>query len=386
MTASKPLLFTPLKIRDITFPNRIMVSPMAQYSSIDGIINDWHFTHYSKFALGGAGLIFTEATKIERRGLGTVGDMGLWKDEQIFELKKLTYLIHQLGSLAAIQLNHAGRKAGTYKPWDGFGPLDRSCLVDGESHWEVIGPSATEYLEGWPIPRAMTQLDINTVIENWVSAAIRANKANFDVLEIHGAHGYLIHQFLSPAANHRKDAYGGDLINRMRFALEVTEAVRNVWPQQKPLFFRISAVDEGGWTIEDSIKLCHELKLLGVDLIDCSASGISIRSPTASRNTATLGFQVAYANTIKQQVNIPTAAVGLIVDAKQAENILGKGEADLVAIGRELLYNPFWAIHAAQELGCDEDFELMPIQYGWWLSRREKTGYSSLEKIIKPNI
>jgi len=386
MTASKPLLFTPLKIRDITFPNRIMVSPMAQYSSIDGIINDWHFTHYSKFALGGAGLIFTEATKIERRGLGTVGDMGLWKDEQIFELKKLTDLIHQLGSLAAIQLNHAGRKAGTYKPWDGFGPLDRSCLVDGEDHWDVIGPSASEYLEGWPIPRVMTQLDINTVIENWVSAAIRANKANFDVLEIHGAHGYLIHQFLSPAANHRKDAYGGDLINRMRFALEVTEAVRNVWPQHKPLFFRISAVDEGGWTIENSIKLSHELKLLGVDLIDCSASGISIRSPTASRNTATLGFQVAYANVIKEQVNIPTAAVGLIVDAKQAENILGKGEADLVAIGRELLYNPFWAIHAAQELGCDEDFELMPIQYGWWLSRREKTGYSSLEKIIKPNI
>lgn len=371
-----PLLFTPLTFRDVTIPNRVMVSPMAQYSAVDGFITDWHFAHFAKFAMGGAGLVFVEATKVERRGLGTVGDMGLWKDEQIAPLKRLTQFIRAQGAVPAIQINHAGRKAGTLKPWDGFGPLDRSMPVEGEEHWEVIGPSATSYLEGWPIPRPMSKSDIADVVDAWVATAQRAEKAGFDILEVHGAHGYLIHQFLSPASNHRTDEYGGSLENRMRFALEISRAVRKAWPEGKPLFFRVSAVDEGGWTIEDSIVLARELKTCGVDLVDCSASGIAIRSPTASRNVANRGFQVPYAEAIRRDAGIATAAVGLIIDGLQADEILRRQQADLIAIGREMLYDPFWAAHAAHALGYDAEFSLMPKQYGWWLNRRTKSGFT----------
>jgi len=371
-----PLLFTPLTLREITIPNRVMVSPMAQYSAVDGFITDWHFAHFAKFAMGGAGLVFMEATKVERRGLGTVGDMGLWKDEHIAPLERLTRFIRAQGSVPAIQINHAGRKAGTLKPWEGFGPLDRSVPVEGEEHWEVIGPSATSYLEGWPIPRPMSRADINDVIDAWVATARRAEKAGFDVLEVHGAHGYLIHQFLSPSSNQRTDEYGGSLENRMRFPLEIARAVREVWPQGKPLFFRVSSVDEGGWTLEDSIALARELKKCGVDLVDCSASGIAIRSPTASRNVANRGFQVPYAEAIRREADIATAAVGLIIDGPQAEEILRGQQADLIAIGREMLYDPFWAAHAAHALDYDAEFSLMPKQYGWWLNRRTKSGFT----------
>ena len=374
-TDGKPLLFTPIEIRGVTFRNRIVVSPMAQYSARGGFATDWHFAHFAKFAMGGAGVVFTEATKVERRGLGTVGDMGLWKDEHVEPLRRITRFIREQGATPAIQLNHAGRKAGTYKPWDGFGALDRSVPVEGEEHWEVIGPSAVEYLEGWPLPRAMTIADIKEVRENWVKAAQRAVQADFDVLEIHGAHGYLIHEFLSPASNKRDDEYGGTLEKRMRFPLEVTEAVRRVWPQDKPLFFRVSAVDEGGWTLDDTVVLARELKALGVDVIDCSASGISIRSPTASRVSPKLGFQVPYAERVRKDAGVMTMAVGLIVHPNQAEDILTNRQADLVAVGREILYDPFWPAHAARALGCDAEFRTLPVQYGWWLDRRRKTGY-----------
>lgn len=374
--STAPVLFTPLTIRGVTLPNRIVVSPMAQYSAKDGHATDFHFAHFAKFAMGGAGLVFTEAAKVERRGLGTVGDLGIWKDEHIEPLRRVTSFLKQQGAVPGIQLNHAGRKAGTLKPWEGFGPLDRSLPVEGESHWPVIGPSAVEYLPGWPLPREMSLQDIRVVREAWVAAAQRAVRAGFEVLEIHGAHGYLIHQFLSPASNQRGDGYGGSLEGRMRFALELAEAVRRVWPQDKPLFFRVSAVDEGGWTLDDTVLLARALKTLGVDAIDCSASGISIRSPTASRMVPELGFQVPYAERVRKDAGIMTVAVGLIVHPRQAEEIVAQGRADLVAIGRELLLEPFWPAHAARELGADQEFSTLPVQYGWWLNRRRQTGYT----------
>lgn len=374
MAGATPLLFTPLTLRGLTLRNRIMLSPMAQYCAKQGVITDWHFAHFSRYATGGTGLVFVEATKPERRGLGTVGDMGLWDDAQVPPLARLNTFLHAHGAATGVQLNHTGRKAGTARPWEGNQPLDRSVPIEGEEHWEMIGPSAIPFLEGWPTPRPMTLADIQTVTESFVAAARRALAAGFDVLELHGAHGYLIHQFLSPAANQRDDRYGGSLANRMRFALEVTEAVRAVWPDDKPLFFRVSAVDEGGWTLEDTVTLAGELKARGVDLMDCSASGISIRSPTASRGGLKLGFQVPYAERVRRDAQLATAAVGLILYAQQAEDILQAGKADLVAIGRQLLWDPFWPVHAARELGVDP-FPMMPDQYGWWLNRREQTGY-----------
>ena len=375
MSASQPLLFMPLTLRGVTLKNRIVVSPMAQYSAKDGVVTEFHFAHFAKFAMGGAGLVFTEAAKVERRGLGTVGDMGIWKDEHIAPLRRITAFIKSQGAVPGMQLNHAGRKAGTYKPWDGFGALDRSVPVEGEAHWQVIGPSAVEYLPGWPLPEEMSLADIEVVRAAWIAAARRALAAGFEVLEIHGAHGYLLHQFLSPASNKRSDGYGGSLEKRMRFPLEVAEGIRKVWPDDKPLFFRVSSVDEGGWTLEDTVALARALKSVGVDAMDCSASGISIRSPTASRNAPELGFQVPYAERVRRDAQMPTVAVGLIVNARQAEAIIAAGRADLVAIGREMLLNPFWPAHAAKELGVDPEFKRMPVQYGWWLDRRKKTGY-----------
>ena len=372
MTAA---LFTPLRLRDVTFKNRVMVSPMAQYSAIDGAVTDWHFTHFAKFAIGGAGLVCMEASKVEPRGLGTVADQGLWSDQHVHGIRRIADFLHSMGAVAGIQLNHAGRKAGTYKPWEGFGPLDRARPVEGREHWEVIAPSAVAYLEGWPMPRAMTSEDIAVVIEAFAQAARRADEAGIDVIELHGAHGYLVHQFLSPASNTRTDRYGGSLDNRMRFALEITQAVRKVWPENKPMFFRVSAQDEGGWSLDDSVILAGELKARGVDAIDCSSGGINVRSPTAAATSRRLGFQVPFAERIRRAADIPTIAVGLILNPAQANAIIEQGQADLVAIGREMLYNPFWAVHAAKALGADPQFKNMPPQYGWWLDRRARTGY-----------
>jgi 2,4-dienoyl-CoA reductase-like NADH-dependent reductase (Old Yellow Enzyme family) len=368
-------LFSPLKLRDLTLKNRIMLSPMAQYAAIDGSTTDWHFTHLSKFAVGGAGLVFTEATKVERRGLGTVGDMGLWKDDQMAPLRRIVDFLHANGAAAGIQFNHAGRKAGTARPWEGYGALDRSVPIEGQEHWEVIGPSPQPYMEGWPVPREMTEADIAEVIEAFGQAARRANAVGFDVIELHGAHGYLIHQFLSSVCNVRTDRWGGSLENRMRFALEITDAVRRYWPASKPLFFRISSVDEGGWSMKDSAALCAQLKRRGVDAVDCSSGGIGVRSPTAAGITRAMGFQVPYARQLRDEVGIATVAVGLIIEPEHADRVIKEGNADLVALGRELLFNPFWAHHAAARLGVDPEFNLMPPQYQWWLERRAKAGY-----------
>lgn len=377
MTHTKPTLFSPLKIRDIVIRNRVMLSPMAQYRAKDGFANDWHFAHLARYATGGVGLVCFEATKVERRGLGTVGDLGLWKDDHIAPIRRITEFLRAHGAVSAIQLGHAGRKAGTMRPWDGFGPLDRNVKVEGEEHWEVIGPSPLPYLDRWPVPREMTLDDIAVVTASFVAAARRAEQAGLDIVEIHGAHGYLIHEFLSPVSNVRKDRYGGKLENRMRFALEITAAVRSVWAAGKPLFFRMSAQDEGGWTLEDSVILARELKAIGVDVIDCSSGGVAARYSSANAAKQQLGFQVPFAERIRRDAAVMTAAVGLIVGPAQAEAILAHGKADLVALGREMLYNSSWAVHAAQSLGVDQEFKNMPPEYGWWLDRRRKTGYRS---------
>ena len=364
-----PRLFTPLTLRGVTLKNRVMVSPMNQYSSRGGFASDWHLAHLAQFATGGAGLVCMEATKVEERGLGSVGDTGLWKDEHVAPLRRITGFLRAQGAAAAIQLSHAGRKGGTRRPWEGFGVL--------EDAWPTIAPSPIPYLEGWPTPREMGRADIAAVVEAFAQAARRAHDAGFDVVELHGGHGYLIHQFLSPASNVREDEYGGSLANRMRFALEVTRAVRLAWPADKPLFFRVSAVDEGGWTLDDSVVLARSLKAAGVDAIDCSSAGINVRSVTLGTPARKLGFQVPYAQRIRAEAGIPTIAVGFIVKPAQAEAILAEESADLVALAREMLYDPFWTAHAAATLGADPEFRGLPPQYGWWLDRRAKAGLAS---------
>jgi len=366
------LLFTPLVLRGLTLRNRVMVSPMAQYCADGGKLTDWHLVHLGKFAQSGVGLVCVEATKVERRGMGTRGDTGLWDDDQTSSFKRVVDFIKTQGAAAAIQLNHAGRKAGTLRPWEGWGALDRAQPI-AEGHWEAIGPSAVPYRSGWPVPREMTRADIGDVVDAWVQAARRADQAGFDVLEVHAAHGYLIHQFLSPASNRRTDGYGGDLQSRMRFGLEVIEAVRAVWPGHKPLFVRVSAEDEAGWTIEDTTTFVKAMKPLGVDLVDCSSGGIQPKSHTSFDEQSEPGYQVGYASRIRAEAMIMTAAVGLIVEPSHAEEILRKGDADLIAIGREMLRNPAWVLDARQRLGEDRLFDNLPAQYGWWLARRTET-------------
>ncbi len=353
-----------------------MLSPMNQYSAIDGAANDWHFGHLAQYAMGGAGMVFLEATKVERRGKGTVGDLGLWKDEHIAPIKRIADFMRAQGAVPAIQLSHAGRKAGSHRPWEGFKTLDRSVPVEGEQHWQMLGPSAVPFLEGWPVPEVMSEDDIAAVTESFAQAARRADAAGLDVIELHGAHGYLIHQFLSTASNNRTDRYGGSLDNRMRFALEVTAAVRKVWPAHKPLFFRISSVDESGWSLEDSVVLAKALKGEGVDAIDCSSAGISVRSVALFSGKKLLGYQVPYAERIRREADMPTIAVGFIVKPGQAEEIVASGKADLVAIAREMMVDPFWPAHAARALGVDPDYRTLPVPYQWWLNRREKAGYA----------
>ncbi|MGD9919961.1 MAG: NADH:flavin oxidoreductase/NADH oxidase [Variibacter sp.] len=375
-SAKQALLFSPITMRGVTARNRIMVSPMVTYRARDGFANNWHFAHLAQFAFGGAGIVCMEATKVERRGRGSIGDCGLWKDEQIAPLRKITAFLKEHGAVPALQINHAGRKAGIKRPWEGFGPLDRSRPIEGEEHWEVIGPSPIAPFEGWPAPRELTATEIREVTAAWAQAARRAREAGFDILEVHAAHGYLIHSFLSPVANLRTDEYGGDFEGRTRFALQVAEAIRTEWPNDKPLFFRLSVEDEAGWTVDHSVALARLLKERGVDAIDCSSGGIGLRSPTAQVMSRRLGFQVPYAAALRKRAAISTIAVGLIIEPQQAEDILQKGDADIVAIGREVLYDPSWPVHAAQQLGSDPDFALFPQPYGWWLHRRAQAGFT----------
>lgn len=370
-----PTLFTPLTIRGVTLRHRLVIAPMCQYSAEDGVVGEWHFAHYSSFALGGASMVISEAASVSPEGRISHGDAGIWTGEQARAWRPITAFLEAHGAVPAMQLAHAGRKASTQRPWEGYGPLDEAAFARGEHAWRVIGPSADAAGEGWLVPETMDQAEIDRVVQAFADGAKRAIEAGFRVLEIHGAHGYLIQSFLSPLSNHREDAYGGDLSGRMRFALEVAEAVRAAMPDDMPLFFRISSVDgfEGGWDLEDSVILARELKARGVDVVDCSSGGNSSASSTISTTHRGLGFQVPYAAQIRKETGVLTQAVGLITSAEQAEQILQDGDADLIAIGREALNDPFWPRHAAQTLGVDPNFEDWPDQYGWWLTRRART-------------
>lgn len=366
-------LFSPLELRDVRLKNRIMVSPMWQYCAERGFPNDWHLMHLGRFADGGAGLVFQEGTTIERRACGTVGDLGIWDDHFIEPLRRIVDMIRICGAVPAIQLMHAGRKARQVPPWQGRGPLSQEAAgVDDWDDWDMISASPLPAGSGFPAPREMTRKDIDDTLDAWAAAACRADAAGYEVAELHGAHGYLIHQFLSPASNQRQDAYGGDFAGRTRYIMEVVERVREVWPASKPLFMRLSCFDGAGWEMSDTLKLVPMLAKAGIDLIDCSAGGID-GSPLKSNEPPGYCYQAELARTVREQTGVATAAVGLIVHANHAEELIATGAADIVALGREMLYNPNWPLDAAQRLGIDPDFAVIQRRTGFWLDRRAKT-------------
>jgi 2,4-dienoyl-CoA reductase-like NADH-dependent reductase (Old Yellow Enzyme family) len=340
------MLFDPFVVRGVTFRNRIGVSPMCQYSSEDGFANDWHLVHLGSRAVGGAGLVATEATAVEPRGRISPEDLGLWKDEQVAGLERITRFLHAHGAAAGIQLAHAGRKASTARPWDGNKPLRPPA------GWTpIVAPSALAFDDGYQTPEALAEADIASIIDAFAAAAARAARASFDVVEIHAAHGYLIHEFLSPISNRRDDAWGGPFENRVRFLLEIVRAVRRVWDDRRPLFVRLSTTDwsgPDGWEVEDSIALARRLREAGVDLIDCSSGGIAPRI----RIDAGPGYQTTNAARIRLEAPIPTAAIGFITSAAQAEQILRTGQADMVFLARAFLRDPYWPLHAARELSA----------------------------------
>ncbi len=368
-------LFEPIKLRDVEARNRIVVSPMCQYSAKDGHVTDWHLVHLGKFAQGGAGIVFVEATAVEARGRITHGDTGIWDDAHIAGLQRISSFIKSQGAVPALQLAHAGRKASMARPWYGNAALTQADFERGEKAWGIVAPTDTPLDAGWLKPSPIGKADMRGLLDAYRAATRRAREAGFEVLELHAAHGYLLHTFLSPVSNTRKDEYGGSLDNRMRFPLEVARAVREAWPQDKPLFLRVSSIDdvEGGWSLDDTLAFARELKKAGVDVVDCSSGGI-LGSATAATKTLlprVPGFQLPFSERIRNEAGVKTMAVGLILTAQQAEEALAAGRADLIAIGREALYDPNWPLHAAQALGADPDMARWPVQYGWWLTRRE---------------
>ncbi|MGN6195439.1 MAG: NADPH dehydrogenase NamA [Ginsengibacter sp.] len=346
------LLFEPITIRNVTLKNRIVVSPMCQYSSVDGFANDWHLVHLGSRAVGGAALVFTEATAISPEGRITADDLGIWKDEHIPFLKRIADFIKQQDSVPGIQLAHAGRKASHLSPWKG-----RRFLNENEGAWQTLAPSPIAFKEGEPLPKETTKEQIKELINDFVNATKRALEAGFEVFEIHGAHGYLINEFLSPISNYRTDEYGGSFENRIRLLLEIVKEMRNVIKEQ-PIFVRISATEwvENGWNENDSVRLAKILKENQVDVIDCSTGG---NSPKQKIDVHPL-YQVPFSEKIKKETGILTAAVGMITTAKEAEQILEEQRADLIIMARQLLREPYFPLHAAKELGVDLPW---PVQY-----------------------
>ena len=348
-----PHLFSPLTIKSLQLKNRIVTSPMCQYSSDDGFANDWHLVHLGSRAVGGSALVIAEATAVSPEGRISPQDLGIWKDEHIDMLKKITLFIRQQGAAAGIQLAHAGRKASHAQPWKGGAQLDTT-----EGGWQTLAPSDSAFVNNEFPPVAVSTKEIENIIASFQAAAKRALQAGFDVIEIHAAHGYLIHEFLSPLSNKRTDAYGGSFENRIRFLLEIIGAVQEVWPSHLPLFVRISATDwvEGGWALDDSIALAGRLKAAGVDLVDCSSGGNVSDAPIP----AAPNYQVPFAEAVRKQAGIATGAVGIIVTAGQAEEIITSEKADLVLLARELLRDPYFPLRAAGTLGYET---LWPVQY-----------------------
>jgi 2,4-dienoyl-CoA reductase-like NADH-dependent reductase (Old Yellow Enzyme family) len=356
MESAVSALFEPYTLRSLTIPNRVWMAPMCQYSAEvfgpnAGVANDWHFAHYAARAAGGTGLILVEASAVSPEGRISPADLGIWNDTQVDAFRRITGFLKTHGTTPGIQLAHAGRKASTDRPWKGGGPLGQE-----EHGWQPLAPSALPFDEGHLLPHELTTEEIRDVVGQFADAARRALDAGFEIVELHGAHGYLIGEFLSPFSNHRTDEYGGSFENRSRLALEVVDAVRAVWPEELPLFFRISATDwltenpedeREGWTADDTVRLAKELHAHGVDLLDVSTGG---NAPRAHIRTGP-GYQVPFAARVKAETTLPVAAVGLITEPEQAEKILANGEADAVLLGRELLRNPSWARHAAHELG-----------------------------------
>jgi 2,4-dienoyl-CoA reductase-like NADH-dependent reductase (Old Yellow Enzyme family) len=347
-------LFDPLVIRDITFANRVFVSPMCEYSSTDGFANYWHVVHLGSRAVGGAGLVLSEATAVLPEGRISPQDLGIWKDDHVEPLARIVRFIHEQGSVAGMQLAHAGRKASTYAPGKGHGRIPES-----EGGWNnVVAPSELPFTEGYPMPQALSIDGIQNIVFAFAAAARPACEAGFRVIEIHAAHGYLIHEFLSPISNQRTDAYGGSFENRTRILREVVAAVRDSWPERAPLFVRISATDwiEGGWDIQQSVELARQLKELGADLIDCSSGG----NVAHARIPVGPGYQTQFAEQIRREAGILTGAVGMITSPVQAEHVIVTGQADAVVIAREFLRDPYWPLRAARELGQAISW---PVQY-----------------------
>lgn len=350
-----PHLFRPIEFRSVTARNRIMLSPMCQYSASDGVANDWHFQNLAARAVGGAGFVFTEAVHVTPEGRITPWCLGLWNDAQRDALKRVAHFVAAQGAIPGIQIGHAGRKASVTRPWEGTQPLSKA-----EGGWETIGPSALPFAKGWPAPREMTEKDIEHEIEACGAAARRAHEAGFQALEVHGAHGYLFHAFLSPLSNRREDDYGGPLENRARFLMQALDAIRAEWPVELPLFVRLSCSDwvEGGFTPEEAVVVAKQLKARGdVDLIDCSSGGNDPRQSIPIHP----GYQVPFAERVRREAEIPTGAVGLIHSPDMAEEILANGRADIVVLGRTLLADPMWPLKAAKMLRAET--LKWPVQY-----------------------
>jgi 2,4-dienoyl-CoA reductase-like NADH-dependent reductase (Old Yellow Enzyme family) len=347
-------LFSPFAQRGVTLRNRIVVSPMCQYSCTDGVATDWHLVHLGTRAVGGAGAVIVEATAVEARGRISPHDVGLWQDAQVEPLTRVTRFLREHGTVAAVQLAHAGRKAGTARPWEGGEPVPA-----GAGGWTPVAPSAIPFADGHPVPVELDVAGLAGIVRAFAAAARRALAAGFELIEVHAAHGYLLHQFLSPLSNRRADRYGGAFENRIRLPLEVVDAVRAVWPERLPLWMRISATDwaeAGGWDLPQTVALARELKKRGVDLLDCSSGGTlpHVKIPAGP------GFQVPFAEAVRREAGIATGAVGLITDPRQAEEIVAAGRADVVLLGRQFLRDPYWPLHAAQALAVDLDW---PPQY-----------------------
>lgn len=355
-TVSAPAsLFAPLEQRSLTLPNRIVVSPMCQYSSVDGFANDWHLVHLGSRAVGGAGVVMTEATAVSPEGRITPGDLGLWKDEQIAMLARITAFVREQGSVPAIQIAHAGRKASMSAPWE---QPSRTVPPEDGGWTNVVGPSALRFAEEYPVPQEMTRADMDKVVSDFAATTRRAVEAGFLLAEVHAAHGYLAHEFLSPLTNRRTDEYGGSLENRARFPLEIARAVRQNFPEELPVWLRLSATDwvEGGLTLDESVKFARMCKAEGIDLIDVSTGGNDPRQQIPVGP----GYQVAFAERIRREAGIATGAVGMITDAAQADQIVRTGQADVVLLARELLRNPYWPLHAAAQVHQPMSW---PVQY-----------------------